>query len=133
MVGQGVLAASGDVLCALLRPARRGVATEPPLDGTFEQALTIVYRILFLLFAEARGLVPLWHSVYRESYSVESLRSAAENPETAAGLWEQSDARGRVGAWFFIFEQVIEIARTGMRVGAETATRARRRIVQAQE
>ena len=63
----GVLAASGDVLCALLRPARRGVATEPPLDGAFEQALTIVYRLLFLLFAEARGLVPLWHSVYRES------------------------------------------------------------------
>jgi hypothetical protein len=82
----GVLAASGDVLCALLRPARRAVATAPPLDIAFEQALTIVYRILFLLFAEARGLVPLWHSVYRESYSVESLRSAAEGPQTAAGL-----------------------------------------------
>jgi hypothetical protein len=24
---------------------------------------------------------------------------------TAAGLWEESDARGHVGAWFFIFEQ----------------------------
>jgi hypothetical protein len=29
---------------------------------------------------------------------------AASEP-TAAGLWEESDARGRVGAWFFIFEQ----------------------------
>jgi hypothetical protein len=92
----GVLAASSDVLCALLRPARRTVAQAPPLDGTFEQALTIVYRILFLLFAEARGLVPLWHSVYRESYSVESLRSAAERPQTAVGLWEALQAIARL-------------------------------------
>ena len=37
-----------------------------------------VYRIVFLLFAEARALVPVWHPVYRESYSVESLRQTAE-------------------------------------------------------
>ena len=43
-----------------------------PADA-FEQALTIVYRMLFLLFAEARGLVPLWHPVYRDSYSVDAL------------------------------------------------------------
>ena len=30
--------------------------------------------MLFLLFAEARALVPLWHPVYRESYSLEALR-----------------------------------------------------------
>ena len=30
------------------------------VHGSFEQALTIVYRMLFLLFAEARALVPLW-------------------------------------------------------------------------
>jgi hypothetical protein len=92
----GVLAASGDVLAALLRPASRSLAAAPPLDGTFEQALTIVYRILFLLFAEARGLVPMWHSVYRESYSVESLRSAAEQPQTAAGLWDALRAIARL-------------------------------------
>ena len=52
---------------------------------SFEQALTIVYRMLFLLFAEARALVPLWHPVYRESYSVESLRDMAERAATRAG------------------------------------------------
>ena len=31
----------------------------------YEQALTAVYRILFLCFAEARGLVPTWHPVYQ--------------------------------------------------------------------
>jgi Eco57I restriction-modification methylase len=92
----GVLAASADVLGALLRPAGRGRGITQPLDNTFEQALTIVYRILFLLFAEARGLVPLWHPVYRESYSVESLRSAAERPQPAVGLWDALRAIARL-------------------------------------
>jgi hypothetical protein len=92
----GVLAASSDVLGALLRPAGRRRCVAQPLDNTFEQALTIVYRILFLLFAEARGLVPLWHPVYRESYSVESLRSAAERPQTAVGLWDALRAIARL-------------------------------------
>jgi hypothetical protein len=93
----GVLAASADVLGALLRPAgpRRRVVVQP-LDHTFEQALTIVYRLLFLLFAEARGLVPLWHPVYRESYSVESLRAAAERPQAAIGLWDALRAIARL-------------------------------------
>lgn len=43
------------------------------LDAAFSDALTVVYRILFLLFAEARGLVPQWHPVYRKSYTIESL------------------------------------------------------------
>ena len=43
------------------------------LDAAFSDALTVVYRILFLLFAEARGLVPQWHPVYRNSYTIESL------------------------------------------------------------
>jgi hypothetical protein len=92
----GVLAASADVLGALLRPAGRGRGAVQPLDIPFEQALTIVYRILFLLFAEARGLVPLWHPVYRESYSVEALRSAAERPQTAVGLWDALRAIARL-------------------------------------
>ena len=54
----------------------------------FEQALTIVYRIVFLLFAEARALVPLWHPIYHESYSLEALREAVERPQGALGLWE---------------------------------------------
>ena len=33
----------------------------------------MVYRLLFLLFAEARGLVPLWNAIYRASYSIEAL------------------------------------------------------------
>jgi hypothetical protein len=79
----GVLQASADVLGALT--ARR---PPPTLDDALEQALTIVYRVLFLLFAEARWLVPMWHPIYRESYSLDGLRRAAERPGPAPGLWE---------------------------------------------
>src|SRR6185436_20999703 len=62
----------------------------------FEQSLTIVYRILFLLFAEARALVPLWHPIYRESYSLEALRDAADGASRAAGLWDALRAIARL-------------------------------------
>ena len=81
----GVLAASTDVLAALTGPKLR---TAEHLDDAFEQALTIVYRIVFLLFAEARALVPVWHPVYRESYSLDALGAAVERPHGALGLWD---------------------------------------------
>src|SRR5471030_3290310 len=56
--------------------------------------------MLFLLFAEARALVPLWHPIYRESYSIEALRDAAERPEgpsvRARGLWDALRAIARL-------------------------------------
>jgi len=90
----GVLSASGDVLGALVARARGTRA--PSLHDSFEQALTIVYRILFLLFAEARALVPLWHPVYRDSYSIEALRDVAERSPRAPGLWDALRAIGRL-------------------------------------
>ncbi len=52
--------------------------------------------MLFLLFAEARALVPLWHPIYRESYSLEGLRDAAEQPPPAPGLWDALRAIARL-------------------------------------
>ena len=66
------------------------------LDAAFGDALTIVYRILFLLFAEARGLVPQWHPAYRESYTIESLRPLAEGGGSPGGLWESLQAISRL-------------------------------------
>jgi hypothetical protein len=110
----GVLTASTDVLRALIgRRTTRAPATPSEamsrfsrtpddarssgtLEGALEQALTIVYRLLFLLFAEARALVPLWHPIYRESYSVESLRDAAERLPHPVGLWDALRAIARL-------------------------------------
>ena len=43
----------------------------------FDQALTLVYRVLFLLFAEARALVPVWNDVYRDAYTIDALTRRA--------------------------------------------------------
>jgi N-6 DNA Methylase/Eco57I restriction-modification methylase len=77
------------------RAALRGLVHLDANAG-FEQALTIVYRMLFLLFAEARSLVPLWHPVYRDSYSLEALRDVAEDPRRTAGLWDALRAIARL-------------------------------------
>jgi hypothetical protein len=76
----GVLEAAQHVLGALTSRTRI-----VEIEVAFEQALTIVYRILFLLFAESRSLVPLWHPVYRESYSLQSLGAARR---ASTGLWD---------------------------------------------
>jgi hypothetical protein len=87
----GVLEASAEVLAALLHRA------PPPAAATaLDQALTIVYRILFLLFAEARRLVPLWHPVYRESYSIDRLAAAAARGGPPSGMWDALRAVSRL-------------------------------------
>jgi hypothetical protein len=93
----GVLQALQEVLGAF-RPRRRvsADATGGADEGVYEQALTVVYRLLFLFFAESRGLVPLWHPVYRGSYSMESLRDLAERAGCPRGLWEALQAMSRL-------------------------------------
>ena len=90
----GVMAASADILSALVAntPKRKAITAA----GAFEQALTIVYRILFLLFAEARGLAPLWHPVYRDSYSISALSAAIAGGGVTPGVWEALAATSRL-------------------------------------
>jgi hypothetical protein len=75
------------------RPSPR---SRVPLEAVFEQALTLVYRILFLLFAEARGLVPVWHPVYRDAYTIEALRQHVDEPAAGRGTWEALQAISRL-------------------------------------
>jgi N-6 DNA Methylase/Eco57I restriction-modification methylase len=82
------------MLAAALRATRSGHRTTT--SALVLQALTILYRILFLLFAEARSLVPTWHPVYRDSYSVEALRRLAERDAPSPGLWETLQAMWRL-------------------------------------
>jgi hypothetical protein len=95
-LGNGVLAALPQLIESL-GPA------------SFEQALTLVYRVLFLLFAEARGLVPVWNDVYRDAYTIDALcRRMTERPG-APGLWASLQAISRM-------------AHAGCRAGGLTVT-----------
>ncbi len=88
-LGDGVLAAL-PALTAALAAGHRQRGGQP-----YDQALTVVYRVLFLLFAEARGLVPVWHPVYREAYTIDALyqRAIAARPR---GLWAALQATARL-------------------------------------
>ena len=76
------------------RPGARG--PRAAVSSMFEQSLTIVYRILFLLFAEARGLLPVWHPIYRDSYTIASLGRQIERLRPPQGLWEALQAISRL-------------------------------------
>jgi hypothetical protein len=88
-LGTGVLE-SLTLLYGALR-LRRG-----PPRVLFEQSLTVLYRILFLLFAEARGLVPVWHPVYRDRYSLDTIVSALLTGSRYRGLWHAIQAISRL-------------------------------------
>jgi hypothetical protein len=45
----------------------------------FEQGLIFMYRLLFVLYGESRGLLPIEDRVYRESYSFEALRDLIDD------------------------------------------------------
>lgn len=87
-----------DALTCLVRAfagARRRRAA-PTADVLFDESLVVIYRILFLLFAEARGLVPKWHPIYRGSYTIESLRTPVEMLPRPRGLWASLQAIARL-------------------------------------
>jgi hypothetical protein len=78
------------------RRRSRTNASTPDPGAAFDESLVVIYRVLFLLFAEARGLVPQWHPVYRESYTIESLRGPVERLPRPRGLWESLQAIARL-------------------------------------
>src|SRR5262249_32914891 len=79
------------------RAARqRDVAASARDSTSTDESLIVVYRLLFLLFAEARGLVPRWHPVYRDGYTIEALREPVERLPRPRGLWEALQAIARL-------------------------------------
>jgi len=86
----GVIEAVQHLLVGLSRCGRH------ELTQLMDESLTVVYRLLFLMFAESRGLVPNWHPIYRQSYTVESLRNRLEHREPPRGLWEAFQAIARL-------------------------------------
>ncbi len=84
-----------DAFAAARARSRRPHLTIQP-SVLLDESLVVIYRILFLLFAEARGLVPHWHPVYRDGYTIESLRGQAEIQARPRGLWEALQAIARL-------------------------------------
>lgn len=79
------------VSAAARRAQRAGART-----SAFDESLIVIYRVLFLLFAEARGLVPAWHPVFRDSYTIDALRQPVETLPRPRGVWEALQAIARL-------------------------------------
>lgn len=58
------------------------VPAEELLPKLYSQALKVLYRLLFILYAESRNLLPMDLPTYRDGYSLTRLSRRATNPET---------------------------------------------------
>lgn len=70
-----------------LRALSQGADSPLPADPNvvYEGAVTILMRIVFLLFAEERGLLPE-HDLYRSSYAIAESREKLQRDETATSV-----------------------------------------------
>lgn len=81
----------------LLTPDLREKLADPDeLNAYYRQLLRVVYRSIFLLFAEQRGLIPSaapHAELYREEYSLTALRNLSEEQrfvrDMGFDLWER--------------------------------------------
>lgn len=85
---------SAFIVAARKGPRKRGTLLSAA--EAYEESLVVIYRILFLLFAEARGLVPTWHPIFRDNYTVEALRPMIETQVRPRGLWDALQAIARL-------------------------------------
>jgi type I restriction-modification system DNA methylase subunit len=76
------------------------LTSEQLLEDIYHESLSLMYRLLFLFYAESRNLLPMEDEMYRESYSLESIRddiiSVHDDPDPRrffgqgdAQLWER--------------------------------------------
>ncbi|MDN4477300.1 SAM-dependent DNA methyltransferase [Demequina sp. SYSU T00039] len=70
-----------------LRALAQGDPSPLPEDpkAAYEGAVTVLMRIVFLLFAEERGLLPE-HELYRSSYSISTVREALQREATSTSV-----------------------------------------------
>ena len=86
----GAVAAIDEAIARTTHRRQLAVSAHP------DQALTAVYRVLFLLFAEARALVPCWHPTYGAGYTVAALADRLERGADPRGTWAALQAMARL-------------------------------------
>ena len=96
VLGDGVLEALALLVSTLAAGTRRARGRAAAMPVLFEQSLTVLYRVLFLLFAEARGLLPVWHPVYRDRYSLDTIVTTLLRGQRYRGLWQAVQAISRL-------------------------------------
>ncbi len=91
-LGRGVVRALVALFAALPGQDHTRLTT----DRLLEECLTVVYRILFLMFAEARALVPIWNPIYRDRYTVGGMLTSLLTTGKSRGMWQAIQAMSRM-------------------------------------
>jgi hypothetical protein len=98
-----LVAASTSEIAGTAASLRDGVAEalaelSAHVPATHDEHVTQIFQWLFLLFAEARGLLPAWHPAYRRSYALSTMaRESRLRAWPAMGVHESLAALARVG------------------------------------
>jgi hypothetical protein len=88
-----------DAVLQLVSAFRAAVSRSHTDSQLLDESLIVVYRVLFLLFAEARNLVPTWHPIYRDSYTIDTIvrpLDVLHEGAAPAGVWEAFQALSRL-------------------------------------
>ena len=85
-----------DAVLQLVSAFREAVSRTHTDSHLLDESLIVVYRLLFLLFAEARNLVPTWHPIYRDSYTIDTIVRPLHNDRSPTGVWEAFQALSRL-------------------------------------
>jgi hypothetical protein len=129
-VGRSLQTGVEEALSRLLSGFMTGRRRQSALDAAFSDALTFIHRILFLLFAEARGLVPQWHPIYRNSYTIESLVTGVwhadsnqpPSDQTRRAKGKTSAYAGREAGMWESMQAITRLAHRGCRAGTLRVT-----------
>lgn len=91
----------------LNHPANGLSPDEAALREIYDASLIVLYRLLFVLYAESRGLLPLSESArYRESYSLEAIKhETASDLDRGRGLLPTARLWQRLKDLFSIIDQ----------------------------
>ena len=84
-LSDGVRIAITAIANGALADLRRRGASQPAPRDLFADALRVAYRLLFVAYAEDRGLLPAGTPAYDSGYSLRALRELAADPSIA---WE---------------------------------------------
>lgn len=84
-LSDGVRIAIAQIANGALADRRRRGEPDPPARALLGDALRIAYRLLFVAFAEDRGLLPVGTPIYDSGYSLRALRRQVIDPQL---VWE---------------------------------------------
>ncbi len=83
-----------------------GEETEESLRQVYQASLSLLYKLLFLLYAEARGLLPMDNPGYREQSLTAMARWAAERLDAGRPISDTPHATPRYDALLALFHRI---------------------------